>query len=127
MKLPVKITYIEWSGGACPYQIEGTTEDGDYFYLRYRGGRLRAGAWPTHKDFWNRDWSKESAYNIIDVQCGEPLDGMADEEMFLPLLKDKIIFPDDFKFGYDGYSSKQDGDPREGPSDDNDDGEQSIA
>ena len=104
MKLPIKVTKIEWCGGACPYQIEGNTENGDYFYLRYRGGQLRAGAWPTHKEFWNRDWSKESAYNIIDVQCGEPLDGMISEEDHRPLLEGKIIFPDDFKLQYDDYS-----------------------
>ena len=113
ISLPVKVTRIETAGGACPYQIEGNTENGDYFYLRYRGGRLRAGAWPTHKDFWNRDWSKESAYNIIDIQYGHRLAGSVNHDEFMPLLEGKIIFPEGFKMGYDCYSTTQEDDPRD--------------
>ena len=114
MKLPVKVTHIEWSGGACPYQIEGTTEDGEYFYLRYRGGRLRAGVAPTHKEFWNVDWSKVNPYNIIDMEYGHPLDGSCNEEQHRHLLNGKVILPDDFKMQYEGYSHK---DPTDGLED----------
>ena len=107
MNLPIRVTKIETSGGACPYQIEGTTENGDYFYLRYRGGRLRAGVWPTHNDFWNRDWSKESAYNIIDLQYGHHLDGAVNDEEFRPLLEGKIIFPEGFKMDTEHYQEPE--------------------
>ena len=114
MKLPVKVTHIEWSGGACPYQIEGTTEDGEYFYLRYRGGRLRAGVAPTHKEFWNVDWSKVNPYNIIDEKCGEDLEGWISEKKHRPLIDGKIELPSDFKLQYEDYNHK---DPTDGLED----------
>ena len=111
MKLPIKVTKIEWCGGACPYQIEGNTENGDYFYLRYRGGQLRAGAWPTHKEFWNRDWSKESAYNIIDIAYGHRLAGSVNHDEFMPLLEGKIIFPKGFKMDTEHYEEPEQDQP----------------
>lgn len=40
-KLPVEIFEIHSAGGVCPYQIEATTIEDQYLYLRYRGGYLR--------------------------------------------------------------------------------------
>lgn len=40
---PVVLKEVTNSGGACPYQIEGVVDNGDYFYLRYRAGLLRCG------------------------------------------------------------------------------------
>ncbi len=97
MNLPIKISKIDSSGGACPYQIEAQTEDGQYFYLRYRGGRFRAGVAPTNKDFWTGDYSKGSPYNIIDVKCGDDLDGSVYHEEFIHLLEGKVIFPEGFR------------------------------
>jgi hypothetical protein len=107
MNLPVKITKIEISGGACPYQIEGYTENGDYFYLRYRGGRLRAGVAKNHNEFWQRDWSVSSPYNIIDIQYGHPLAGCCNEEEHRPLLEGKIIFPEGFKMDTAHYQEPE--------------------
>lgn len=96
----VKLTEILMAGGGCPYQLEATTDDGQYFYLRYRNGWLRAGVALTELAFWSlkRDWSVENPYNVIDQQVGDSLDGVADHEKFMALLKDKVEFPADFSF-----------------------------
>jgi len=38
---PIVVAKVKWFGGACPTQLEGTTEDGKEVYARYRGGRVR--------------------------------------------------------------------------------------
>lgn len=114
MNLPVKVTKIDWCGGACPYQIEGNTEDGSYFYLRYRGGRLRAGVAESHNAFWKREWTPENnPYNVIDIQYGHPLDGAVSHDEFMPLLEGKVIFPDGFKMETERYQEPQYDDPRD--------------
>lgn len=89
---------IHIAGGACPYQLEATTDDGKWFYLRYRGGWLRyvvaesSISWMKNKkDSWY-DYSK---------QIGEDLDGWADHETIYPHLKDLVKFPEDFKINSD--------------------------
>lgn len=62
----IVIKSIEYAGGACPYQIEATTEDGKYFYLRYRGGRLRACVLETRESFFQSGFN----YNVIDIPFG---------------------------------------------------------
>ena len=114
MNLPVKVTKIETSGGACPYQIEGSTDDGQYFYLRYRGGHLRAGVAPTHEDFWKRDWSVSSPYNIIDIAYGHHLDGSCNDKEHRPLLEGKVIFPEGFSMDTEHYQEPE----YENPTDD---------
>lgn len=100
MNLPITIIKIESAGGHCPYQIEGITDDGKYFYLRYRGGRFRAGVAKDHAEFWNRTWTPEnSPYNIIDIEYGHPLDGSCNETEHRNLLDGKVIFPDGFEMG----------------------------
>lgn len=89
----ITIKTVEWAGGACPYQIEGVTDDGQYFYLRYRMGCLRAGVAKTHAEFWNNP----NPYNIIYIECGEEFEGWAYHEDMEPLLKDLIKFPDGFR------------------------------
>lgn len=89
----ITIKSIECEGGACPYQIEATTDGGEYFYLRYRGGRLRAG---VAKDY-NAFWDNLGRYNIINVQCGEDLDGWMTPELGEKYLKDKVVFPEGFR------------------------------
>jgi len=110
MNFPIKLKKIIDAGGACPYQIEAETEQGEYFYLRYRGGRLRAGVTGSSAKFSH---SKES-YNVIDGQSGHHLNGSISEEEHRPLLEGKIIFPEGFKLQYDYYSSEQEPDPRDG-------------
>ena len=104
----ITLRKILWAGGACPYQIEAITDAGEYFYLRYRGGRLRAGVAPTKKEFWDVNWREGNLYNIIDVACGEPLDGWATHEILHPLLKDKILFPEGFKLDSEHYVNPED-------------------
>jgi len=90
-KFPIKLKDIHTNGGACPYQIEATTEEGHYFYLRYRGGRLRAGVAESRNDFWTGDnkWS----YNVIDIVHGNSLDGWAHHDEIAPLLEGKVVLP----------------------------------
>jgi hypothetical protein len=91
------IKSIEWSGGACPYQIEATTEDGQHFYLRYRGGRLRASCHSNSADQCKN-------YNVIDVQIGGTFDGAIDHDEAIELLKDKVKFPEGFIMSFQGTS-----------------------
>jgi hypothetical protein len=91
--LPIKIVSIEWAGGVCPYQLQGITDDKQYFYLRYRSGRLRAGVAPTEREFWE----SKSMYNVIDKQVGDRYDGWVNDEYFAPLVKGIISFPEGFK------------------------------
>jgi hypothetical protein len=92
----ITIKTIECAGGACPYQVDGITDDGKYFYLRYRGGRLRAGVADSYQSFWNNP----SPYNVIDISHGGPLDGWPVHEELYPILSDKIKFPDEFRICY---------------------------
>ena len=91
---PIKIVTVEIAGGACPYQIEATTDKGEYFYMRYCRGRLRAGISPTEKDF---KYDKNS-YNVFNKQIGDPWDGWVHHEDFSPLMEGIVLFPEGFKF-----------------------------
>jgi hypothetical protein len=89
----IVIKSVEYAGGACPYQIEATTEDGKYFYLRYRGGRLRACVSETHESFLQ----SASNYNVIDIPFGDEMAGYAYHDDIYPLLESVIKFPVGFK------------------------------
>lgn len=91
----IVIKSIEYAGGACPYQIEATTEDGKYFYLRYRSGRLRAGISETYDSFRQSDINYR--YNVIDIPFGDEMAGYANHDDIYPLLKSAIKFPDGFR------------------------------
>jgi hypothetical protein len=91
--MKINVQQIVWSGGACPYQIEGVTDTGEYFYLRYRMGRLRAGVATTENEFWN----KEFPYNIIDKLHGGEMEGFAAHDDLYPVVKDIISFPEGFQ------------------------------
>jgi hypothetical protein len=90
---PIKIISIQSAGGACPYQIEATTDNGQFFYLRYRGGRLRAGVALTESSFNYNN----AGYNIIDKVIGEPLDGYPAHETISRELQGLVEFPEGFK------------------------------
>ena len=94
----IVIKSVEWSGGACPYQIEATTDDGKHFYLRYRGGRLRASC---HDD----NGMICAKYNVINVQIGGQFDGSINHDEAMALLKDKVKFPEGFVMSFSGTRS----------------------
>lgn len=71
--LKIKLVTAEVTTIACPVQIEGTDENGDYVYIRYRNGWLRAGYSKTEERFWSL--SNENCYNIVEEQVGDRYDG----------------------------------------------------
>jgi hypothetical protein len=87
------------SGGACPYQLEAETGDGKWMYLRYRGGWLRYVVAETSTT-WMK--SKKDSWYDFSQQIGDDLDGYPDHDKFMEVLKDKIQFPEGFKFEYEG-------------------------
>ncbi len=91
VEFPVKIKSIQYSGGTAPYQMDATTEDGRYFYLRYRHERLMAGVSDTEATF---DWSQ--CY-FINVKFDHG-DSRTDDEAFKKELEGKVILPEGFKF-----------------------------
>ena len=94
----IKIKQVTYSGGGCPYELEGITTTGKYFYLRYRSGVLRYQVRDTEDQFdLNYDWSK-----II----GNRWAGIADDELFKKELDDLVSFPDDFNFNQE-FGEKQ--------------------
>lgn len=97
----IYIKKIIYAGGACPYQLEAETEDGKWFYLRYRSGMLRYVLAESEYS-----WAKEKKDNWYDFskQIGDPLDGYANHEFLFPHIKDHVKFPDGFKL--DSYENK---------------------
>jgi hypothetical protein len=96
MNFPIIIKEIICAGGACPYQIEAVTSEGKYFYLRYRGGWLKAGVSETESSF-NYDIP---AYNVIREQIGDQWDGSADHKLFSRKLEGLVVFPKGFNHSY---------------------------
>lgn len=91
MNFPVRIKSVAWKGGACPYQIEATTEEGKYFYLRYRGGYLRFGVWNRGSDFDHENY-------LYSEKVSDEFDGSVDADLFKQKLEGKVIFPEGFEF-----------------------------
>lgn len=88
----IKLKEIIIEGGSCPYQLEAITEEGKYFYLRYRDGFLRAGIADSEKEFWEK-----VNYNIIMTRCGEYGDGYMRDSIF-ENLKGIVSLPEGFRF-----------------------------
>ena len=86
----VRLKSVELASGACPYQIEATTEDGKFFYLRYRHGRLSYGVWESEADFYNRDGRNY----MFSKKIGDDYDGGACHDFLYPFIQGKVIFPD---------------------------------
>lgn len=90
----VIIKKIHYSGGACPYQLEGETEDGKWIYIRYRGGMLRYVV--AENDIsWMK--SRKDSWYDFSKNIGDELDGYAEHDKIYPHLKEHIQFPDGFK------------------------------
>ena len=88
------IKSIEYAGGACPYQIEATTEDGKWLYIRYRNGMLRYVVAESHTQWTN---SKKDSWYDFSKKIGDDFDGGADHETIYPHLKEHIQFPEGFR------------------------------
>lgn len=88
----IKIVSIDYAGGACPYQLEGKTEDGQWFYMRYRGGYLCYVVRKTAKDRVNPD----KPWYDFTKQIGDKYDGWASHEQIYPHIKDTVEFPEGF-------------------------------
>lgn len=97
----IKIVSIDYAGGACPYQLEGKTEDGKWFYLRYRGGMLRYVVAETHTT-WMK--SRKDSWYDYSKKIGDDYDGYAEHDVIYPHLKDHIHFPEGFRL--DSYPEK---------------------
>lgn len=82
------------AGGACPYQLEATTEDNQWFYLRYRNGMLRYAVAPSFISWAKR--KKDNSYDF-NKQIGDELDGYAEHSDIYPHLKDLVKFPGGFQ------------------------------
>jgi hypothetical protein len=93
----IKIAKIDYAGGACPYQLEATTDDGKWLYIRYRGGMLRYVVAETHTQ-WMK--SKKDSWYDFSQKIGDDFDGYPDHDKFMEVLKDKIQFPEGFKFDF---------------------------
>lgn len=92
----MKVKSIEYSGGVCPYQAEGTLEDERFFYLRYRGGRL---ALYVDK---NKGRLPDKDNLVFEDKYGDQYDGGANNEVFHKKLDSIIEFPEGFVFQYEG-------------------------
>lgn len=87
----IKLKSIEIAGGICPYQLEGTTDDGQYFYLRYRYGTI------SYKVYSGRRYSSSWSYDFVK-KIGDDLDGAINSELAMETLKGLVEFPEGFTF-----------------------------
>ena len=93
----VTITKVLYSGGACPYQIEATTDTGKYFYLRYRGGVLSYGVWES-------EFARNFKYDFRK-EIGDKYDGWGDHETISRELEGLVKFPYGFKHNFDSVQN----------------------
>jgi hypothetical protein len=98
---PVKVTKILNSGGFCPFQMEFLDDQGNWGYLRYRGGYLRCGIAASEDEFWRGEY--KWVYNVINEQIGDRYDGSPDDALFREKLEGKLILPEGFKFEGDTH------------------------
>lgn len=90
----VIIKTIKLAGGACPYQLEAETEDGKWFYLRYRGGMLRYVVAEDHTS-WMKN--RHDSWYDFSKNIGDEFDGYAEHDVIYPHIKDHIKFPEGFR------------------------------
>lgn len=79
-------------GGACPYQLEAETSDGKWLYIRYRWGILSYVVADSYES-----WMKGPYEYTYREKIGSEYDGYASHDLVFPYLKDKIVFPENFK------------------------------
>jgi len=95
-KFPVKVAKILSSHGMCPYQLEFLDSEGNWGYLRYRGGHLRCGIAQSEDDFWRGEY--KWTYNVIDEKIGDDYDGAPNDAEFKKYLEGKLILSEGFNF-----------------------------
>lgn len=79
----MQILTIKRTCTACPSQWEGTTEDGQYFYIRYRWGNLFIGKGKTLND------AIDSC--IVHQKIGDSLDGFLSNVSLIEKLQEYSI------------------------------------
>ena len=99
----IKVVKIDYSGGACPYQLEGKTSDGKWIYIRYRSGWLRYAVADSHTQ-WTK--SKKDSWYDFSKKIGDDYDGYAVHDEVYPHLKEHIEFPEGFRL--DSYPNDAD-------------------
>jgi hypothetical protein len=67
--------------GACPFQVEGTLEDGRHFYFRYRSSQVRIGLGVTREDAIKAAMYSPAFADRSDVE-GHNLGGVMDDTEF---------------------------------------------
>lgn len=82
------------AGGACPYQLKATTEDGRCFYLMYKNGIL---TYAIASSFITWAHNPRSDIYEFSKRIGDESDGYADHSTIHPHLKDIVKFPAGFQ------------------------------
>lgn len=80
----IRVTAVTEMGGACPWQLEGFTDEGHEVYARYRGGMVRVyvGAlWPEVK------------HGVFEQSFGHHLDGSLNGATLAHLTAGLIEWP----------------------------------
>ncbi len=80
----ITVASVSEMGGACPFQVEGLTDDGQRVYARYRGGRLAV--------YVGTDYPI-AAHRMFELSFGHPLDGSLNGATLAALTKDALTWP----------------------------------
>lgn len=88
--LPVVVTHITKTCGACPAQWQGTTDDGLHIYARYRYGRLLVGVGSTLEEAVDLAMSGR----LIEVRFGDTYDGTLEYDQLKEHTAGRIVWPE---------------------------------
>lgn len=88
---PHKIVQIVRTCDSCPTQYEGTFEDGDRLYIRYRWGRLSVEK--------GKDVPSFEDTPLYSEEIGDDLDGTLDDSALIEQLAGIVEFPPEFLAG----------------------------
>lgn len=87
----IKVVTVNRTCLACPSQWEGSTDEGEFVYARYRGGHMRVDVAPT-----DLEWSQQGHTNftVYSEDFGEWLDGYITFEELKEHTKDVLEWPE---------------------------------
>lgn len=92
-----KLTELVQTCTACPAQWEGKTDDGQYVYIRYRWGILRAGVGPTIHEAVMADSPSLEAVRKVAQKYGDSLPSDLENH------RGVCIFHEDVGDTFDGF------------------------